>query len=414
MIEIIKPGTKFDFLGRRKPFYIISAILLTISLGAMVFRTINNGSPFNYGIDFTGGTEIQLSFNEDVPMEQVRGAMATLGFGDAEVQSVQTGGERTNYLARIREQVTLIGPELAEKVRQELVAQQAALGELAKYDPAASGDRIYLRFGKEPDQAVLGKVFSELNLNVRSIERTGRPQDYSFTVHMEELQTKVAAHFQQTFGGKFAEVARVQVVGPKAGSQLRNAGILAAAIAMLLIIIYVAVRYDFRFSAGALGSLFHDPLITMGCFSIFWWDFSLSAIAALLTILGYSINDTIVIFDRIREVLRHSPDRDLVKVSNQALNETLSRTILTTTGTLLTVFALLIFGGSLLREFMIALAIGMIVGVYSTIGVAASIMVDMDKILPRLQALLAPGKAAASKAAAATTARSTSSASKNA
>jgi len=402
MVEIIKPGTKFNFLGKRKQYYVISAVLITLSLGAMGVRTVTNGTPFNYGIDFTGGTEIQLAFKGEVRADEVRAAMSSLGF-DAEVQSVETGGENTNYLARIRQQVTVVNKDLATRVESGLKAKQEQLGTLVKFEPTTSGDRIYLRFDKQPDQTALRAVFTELNLEIQGIEQTGRPQDFTFQVNVEELQNRIATHMGATFAERFVEVARVQVVGPKAGEQLRNDGILAAVVALLLIVLYVAIRYDFRFSVGALVSLFHDPLITMGCFAIFWWDFSLSAVAALLTILGYSINDTIVIFDRIREVLRAHKDGDLVKISNQALNETLSRTILTSTATMLSVLALLILGGSLLREFMLALAIGLVIGVYSTIGVASAIMIDMDRILPKLVAFFGPEKKAArgTKAAAA-------------
>ena len=398
MFEIIKPGTKFEFIGRTKTFMVFSAIMLTVSVGAMIVRTYTNGAPLNFGTDFTGGTEIQLSFNEEVPTADVRSAAESLGFPSAEVQAMDTGGDTHNYLVRIREQVTLLDSAGAAGLKKALEAGAPKLGTLLKFDPASAGDRVYLRFDKDPDQAALKGVFEARKLDLRELERTGRPQDNTFTAHLVEIQGKMKAHFSATFGGKFLDIAGAQVVGPKAGARLRNDGLLALLVALGAILIYIAVRFDFRFAPGAILALIHDVIITVGLFSLFWQEFTLSTVAALLTIVGYSLNDTIVIFDRIREALVHSHDKDLAKVTNQALNDTLSRTLLTSLTTLIVVVAIFVFGGSLIRTFALALMIGVVFGTYSSIGVASPMMLWMHRVLPSLKDLLGPDKKAAARA----------------
>ncbi len=311
---------------------------------------------------------------------------------------MDTGGDTHNYLVRIREQVTLLDTAGATALKQALEAEAPKVGKLLKFDPASAGDRVYLRFDKDPDQAALKAVFGARKLDLRELERTGRPQDNTFTAHLVEIQGKMKAHFSATFGAKFLDIAGAQVVGPKAGARLRNDGLLALLVALGAILIYIAVRFDFRFAPGAVVALIHDVVITMGLFSLFWQEFTLSTVAALLTIVGYSLNDTIVIFDRIREALVHSHDKDLSKVTNQALNDTLSRTLLTSLTTFIVVLAIFIFGGSLIRTFALALMIGVVFGTYSSIGVASPTMLWMHKVLPSLKEFLGPDRKAAARA----------------
>ncbi len=397
MLEIIKPGTKFDFIGRTKSFVLFSGVLIALSIGSLVVRTITNGSPLNFGTDFTGGTEIQLSFKAPVQAKEIRKAAQDLGFSSPEVQSIDTGGESIDFLVRIREQVTLIDAKTRDALEKSIAAQSAALGKATKFDPAASGDRVYLAFDKDPDQAALGQAFAAVKLEVQQIERTGRPQDNTFTVHLQEIQGKMATQFAAVFGDKFDRVARAEVVGPKAGERLRNDGLLALLVALGCILIYIAVRFDFRFAPGAVVALIHDVLITVGIFSVLWQEFSLTTIAALLTIVGYSLNDTIVIFDRIREAFAHSRDKDLGRVTNSALNDTLSRTLLTSLTTFLVVLAIFIFGGSLIRTFALALMIGVVFGTYSSVAIASPTMLWLHDVLPKLQSMLGPEKAATAR-----------------
>ncbi len=399
MFEIIKPGTKFDFIGKTRAFAWFSGTLMVLSVVSLFVRTATNGTPLNFGTDFTGGTEIQLAFKTQVPTKEVRKAVKDMGFKSPEVQSIDTGGETFDFLVRIRGRVTLVDKALGEKLEAALAAKADALGKVTKFDPASSGDRIYLRFDKEPDQETLKQVFAGLDLTIHKLEKTGRPEDHTFTVHLQEIQGRMAAQFKKVFGDEFLRVARAHVVGPKAGERLRNDGILAVLVALGAILIYIAVRFDFRFAPGAVVALIHDVTITVGLFSMFWWEFSLTTIAALLTIVGYSLNDTIVIFDRIREAFEHSREKDLSKTTNQALNETLSRTLLTSLTTFLVVLSIFLFGGSLIRTFAIALMIGVVFGTYSSIGIASPTMLWMDKMLPKIQALLGPeNKKAAARA----------------
>ena len=197
---------------------------------------------------------------------------------------------------------------------------------------------------------------------------------------------------------EFDAVARAQIVGPKAGKRLRNDGALAVLVVLGAILLYIAVRFDFRFAPGAVAALIHDITLTLGLFSIFshWLEFSLATIAALLTIVGYSLNDTIVVFDRIRENFEGSREKDLVKLVNRSLNETLSRTLLTSLTTLFVVSALFVFGGGLIKDFAAALLIGVVVGTYSSVAVASPFVIKMDAWLPLLQSWFTPDGVTAS------------------
>ena len=171
------------------------------------------------------------------------------------------------------------------------------------------------------------------------------------------------------------EITRVDVVGPQAGSELRKSGFLSMFYALLCILIYVAIRFDYRYSPGAVAALFHDSIITMGIFVVTQKEFSLQIVAAILTIIGYSNNDTIIVFDRIRETMRFFPNRTIEENINRSINETLSRTLLTSLCTLLVVVGLMIFGGNVIHDFAFTMCIGIIVGTYSSIFIASPILI---------------------------------------
>jgi preprotein translocase subunit SecF len=384
-MELIKPGTNINFLGRQKMFFGISAVAVSISI--IAFATVG----LNLGIDFTGGTEVQLSFNKDVGAAEVRAAVTKSGFLNPEVQNFEAG-DKVTYLVRIREQVTLIAGGKAAELQAAIEAEKDAFGPLKGFEAADSGDRIYLQFDQEIDTEALKGLFKAQGLEEARIQMTGRPEDRRYTVHLQEIQSRIALDLRERFGDDFAEVSRAQIVGPKAGKRLRNDGALAVLVALGAILFYIAVRFDFRFAPGAVAALLHDLTITIGIFSVFsnWLEFSLATIAALLTIVGYSLNDTIVVFDRIRENFDYSREKDLVKVVNTSLNETLSRTVLTSITTLIVVVSLFVFGGGLIRDFAAALTIGVLVGTYSSIAIASPCVLWMNRVLPSLQEWFAP------------------------
>ena len=207
--------------------------------------------------------------------------------------------------------------------------------------------------------------------------------DKNYTISLQQFQTKVQAALQKEFGKSDAGVWNVQVdsatsVSPSVGADLFNKGLVAILYAIIGILIYIGFRFDFRYSPGAVAALVHDTTITLGVFSLFGIKFTLPIIAALLTIIGYSLNDTIVVYDRIRENLVKFKGMDLKKLVNQSINETLSRTVLTSVTTLFVVVALMVWGGGLIRDFALALTIGVIVGTYSSVFVASPLVIKLD------------------------------------
>jgi len=295
-MEIIRPDINFDFLGKRKLFYVISGVLIVVGLLSLVMR----GGP-RYGIDFAGGTLIQLKFEKPVSTADIRTALQGEVEGSPVVQSF---GERDEYLIQM------------EQSSEEL----------------------------------------------------------------EGLSKRVRDTLAQKLGDEGVEVRRVEMVGPKVGEDLRRKGVLAVAFSIGAILLYIWWRFELRFGLGAILALVHDVLITVGAFSVFNKQFDLTTVAAVLTIVGYSLNDTIVVFDRIRENVKKTGGRgDLGAIMNRSVNETLSRTLLTSGTTLLVVAALFALGGGVIHDFAFALLVGIIVGTYSSIYVASPVVLWLEQ-----------------------------------
>jgi preprotein translocase subunit SecF len=216
-------------------------------------------------------------------------------------------------------------------------------------------------------------------------------QDNEYLVRVDQLETDLDALSQRIekalrdrFGADSTEVRRTELVGPKVGAELRRKGFLAVLYSIIGILIYVAWRFEFRFGLGAVLALVHDALITIGCFSFLNKEIDLPEVAAVLTVIGYSVNDTIVVFDRIRENMRKIRKQSLVKVINSSVNETLSRTLLTSGTTLITVIALFFLGGPVIHNFAFALLVGITVGTYSSIFIASPIVLFWDYLKERI------------------------------
>ena len=294
MLEIVKPGTRIDFVGWRRKGFILSGILVGISLAASL---VSGGPPM--GVDFRGGTEIQVGFQNPVPIAKLRQNLDTAGIPGI---SVQKFGEEAAHEYLIR--FPSIGDNDSQRIREILA------GEF------------------EPE---------------------------SFEIQREEL------------------------VGPRVGKELRRKGILATVVALLGILIYIGWRFELRYGAGAIVALIHDLLIAFGALTIFRYELSLTSLAALLTLAGYSVNDTIVVFDRIRENLRRMSRSRFEDVINASINENLSRTLVTSGTTFLVVLALFLYGGPVLRDFSFVLMIGILIGTYSSVFVASPLLLIWRK-----------------------------------
>jgi preprotein translocase subunit SecF len=290
-MEFFHKKTSYPFMATRKRWYMVSAILILVSLGSLAVRGLN------FGIDFTGGVVMEFAFPQAANLEKVRGELERAGFGDAAVQSFGTANDvLVRLLPKEKQDVNVIG-------QQVLAAIQAS-------DPGV-------------------------------------------------------------------ELRRTEVVGPQVGQELAEKGAMAVLFTFLLILAYVAIRFQWKLGVGAIVAALHDPIIILGFFSVTGMVFDLPALAAILAVIGYSLNDTVVVFDRLRERFLSMRKGTPEQVIDAAINETLSRTIMTSFTTMITVLALLFFGGEILRGFSTALTIGIVVGTYSSIYIASAMALDL-------------------------------------
>lgn len=280
------------FMKYRKIAGLSSIIIFVLAIVSLSFRGLS------LGLDFSGGTLVEVAFEETVPLEDIRTNLAINGIEDFQVVNF---GTETDVLIKA-----------ADKVSQ---------GRL--------GDRIY---------EILENKYSDQDL----------------------------------------ELKRVEFVGPQIGSELRDQGGLGMLVALGMILLYVAFRFQFKFAIGAVVALAHDVVIVLGIFSVVGWDFDLTVMAALLAVIGYSLNDTIVVSDRMRENFRTERGLEPVEIVDKSINQTLSRTLITSLTTLLVLFSLYIFGGELIKGFSLALILGIFIGTYSSIYVVANMLLSMS------------------------------------
>ncbi len=370
-MEFFKPRATIDFMKYRAP--IISGSLLLALLG---FVSVFWPGP-NYGIDFKGGTEVQLQFKKDISPEQVREVLDGVGY-DAEVVNVE--GRKNEYLVRVG-RVSSLAPEKIAAIQKSVGKQIAGVG-VDELKVSPGGDKITLRLGGEVEPSAIEQALKGAGANVQSVSRFGNSDQHRYEAHLVGVASEMIKALEDKLGDGAPDAPlRVEWVGPKAGKQLRDAAVKSLLWAVLFIMAYVAMRFDLRFAPGGIVALLHDTLITVLVFVIMRREVNLSTVAALLTILGYSINDTIVIFDRIRENMTRMREASLYQLINISTTQTLSRSILTSFVTLLSITPFLIWGTPVIRDFALALVIGMVVGSYSTIYIAAPFTEWMDRKL---------------------------------
>lgn len=291
-MQIFKKTPSFDFMGKRKIALVFSTLLILASIASIAMKGLN------FGLDFTGGTLIEVEYPQTADLHQVRQRLQESGYGDAVVQNF---GSSKNVLVRLAPREGVSSETLGDKILAELQKDNAEV-----------------------------------------------------------------------------KLRRQEFVGPQVGDELRDDGGLAMIIALAFILIYVMARFEYRFALGSIAALVHDVIITVGVFSFFQIDFDLTVLAAVLAVIGYSLNDTIVVFDRIRENFRIMRKKTPVEIINSSLNQTLSRTLMTSFTTLIVVVAMFYFGGELIHAFSIALLVGILIGTYSSIYVASSMVIALN------------------------------------
>ena len=376
-----------DWMGKAKYFVSLSLILLAVGW----ISILHNGG-LRYGIDFRGGTLVYVRFAGPAPVNQIRKGLQDAGLANSSIQTISdnvlNGGAQNDVVIGIEK--TGQGDEALDAGKQAILdvlhktfGTANTFGKQDFNSTTASGLAAYLT---QKDPLALGtnagdryNQLAQRFIDARDKERSGIVTNFDDLKSVEGATPAVLASLNSGFSlGNFT-IRNVEIVGPKVGAQLRRQAILATLYALAGMLLYIAFRFEWVYGAAAVIAVFHDVLITLGFFSIFHFEISLTVIAALLTLVGYSMNDTIVIFDRVREDLRLMRREPFPEVVNKAINQTLSRTILTSGLTFLTVLVLFLMGGEVLRAFSFAMVVGVVVGTYSSFGIAAPIVVLWNK-----------------------------------
>jgi len=381
MIEFFKEPN-IDWMGKAKYFYGLSGLLLL----AGVISWVHEGG-LRYGIDFKGGTNVDVRFAQPPNIDQVRDALKTQGLGNSEIQAISSGGLNTSNSNEVLIFVEQKGQgEEAQDTSkaQVLAALNAAYGSKDPSKPdfnaATPSSLADLLSARDPLNLSInaGDRYQQLAKKIlayRDTTTNGVLTNFDDLSAVDGATPVVVSALKSNYAlGGFA-LRGVEIVGPKVGAELRRQAILVTLYALAGMLVYIAFRFEWVYGAAAVLAVFHDVLITLGFFSLLHFEISLTVIAALLTLVGYSMNDTIVIFDRIRENNRLLRRESFAAVVNKSINQTLSRTILTSGLTFLTVLVLFLMGGQVLRAFSFALVVGIVVGTYSSFGIAAPLVV---------------------------------------
>jgi preprotein translocase subunit SecF len=379
MIELFKQPN-IDWMGKAKYFFALSGSLLLLGWAAIFLR-----GGIKYGIDFRGGTNVDVRFAQAPNVDQLRGGLRGQGLGNSEIQGISDMASPNSNEVMIFVEQTGAGDQALDEGKAKVLK---ALN--ATYSVSASGKEDFnattpsalsnLLLAKDPLALSVGagdkyQQAARAILAFRDKDKNGVLTNFDDLNQVPGVTPAVIAAVKDSYSLAPFAIRNVEIVGPKVGAELRNQAIRVTLYALAGMLVYIAFRFEWVFGAAAVLAVFHDVLITLGLFKIFGFEISLTVIAALLTLVGYSMNDTIVIFDRIREnsrLLRKEPFADIV---NKSINQTLSRTILTSGLTFLTVLVLFLMGGQVLRAFAFALVVGIVVGTYSSFGIAAPLVV---------------------------------------
>jgi preprotein translocase subunit SecF len=375
-MELFK-NTNYDFLGKKWPFIIASLVLTVAGLASIALK-----GGLKYGIDFKEGALMTVKFAYPPPLDRIRSAMSHSQKirGEVSVQNL-TGSGAENEVQ--------IGTEAQEEGQlnvnrqdmQDVLSATFAQGSAGKLDFNNAGQQALAERLRDPlargGVAMTEPQLQDLARNLleaRDRQHSGLVTDFQQLASASGMNSGIMNTLKQECYLAPFHVMQVQMVGPKVGAELRKKAVLATLYALAGMLVYIAFRFEWIYGLGAVIAVFHDTIITIGLFSLFNKEITMTVIAALLTLVGYSMNDTIVIFDRIRENLKILRRESLESLMNKAVNQTLSRTVMTSGLTFLTVIALFIWGGPVLNGFSFALVCGIIVGTYSSVFIASPIV----------------------------------------
>jgi preprotein translocase SecF subunit len=368
-LKLVPEKTNWDFFSRSKLWLGFSLALMLISLGSFFAQGLN------FGIDFRGGTTIRTESTAEVEVGAYRDALPGLGLGDVVISEVFDPNFREDqHVAMIR-----IGAQDGQQAVANEVLQnvEAALGQLL-----GGAATVLVKSNELTLESVQGVNFGNAAPTAIEAGAGGIVLTYQEGLTAEArgqvvkaLKDQLQADAAVTYAGY--KTVSVESVGPKVSGELIQTAVIAVALAIAAVLFYIWLRFEWQFAAGAVAALVHDVLLTIGVFSALQIRFDLAIIAALLTIVGYSLNDTVVVFDRVRENLIRYKSKDLKEVMNLSINETLSRTFMTSVTTLLALISLFVLGGDVIRGFVFAMIWGVVVGTYSSIFVASAILLRL-------------------------------------
>ncbi len=383
MIELFKQPN-IDWMGKAKYFFALSGILLLAGWTSIFFK-----GGLRYGIDFKGGTNVDVRFVQAPNLDKLRSGLTAQGLGNTEIQTIHDIASPTSSEVLIfvegKGQDDQVQDANRAKVLSALDATfGVATSDKADFNSATLASLAALLTEKDPLFLSVnsGNRYQQLAKNLlafRDGTANGVLTNLDDLSRVTGVTPSVLSAVKSSYSlGPFA-IRNVEVVGPKVGAELRKQAIYVTLYALGGMLVYIAFRFEWVYGAAAVLAVFHDVLITLGFFSLLKFEISLTVIAALLTLVGYSMNDTIVIFDRIRENNRLLRKDSFAAVVNKSINQTLSRTILTSGLTFLTVLVLFLMGGQVLRAFSFALVVGIVVGTYSSFGIAAPLVVAWNR-----------------------------------
>ncbi|MCK5807582.1 protein translocase subunit SecF [bacterium] len=371
-MRLFKKTPVIPFYRWFKTFGIISAVIVTLSLLLFFVKGLT------YGVDFAGGTELQVRI-DGATIGQVRQALSE--YGKMEIQQFE--GKSDEFLIRLPK-ISLVNDVQIKAYIKDVESKIAGTKLINKHYDSEVGDRIELWFDKGVDQTMLKTVGEKHKLPLAGkIEYKQMGDRYIYRILLVGISNKLISSLTTTL--KVAPtLLRLEAVGPKVGKQLRVDAFMSLLYALIAILLYIALRFNYQFSPGAVVALIHDVSITLGIFVLLGITFDLTIVAALLTIVGYSLNDTIVVYDRIRENM-DNPNKgaNLTMKINTSLNETLNRTLLTSATTIFVLVALLIWGGGIIRGFALAMTIGVVIGTYSSIFIATPVTILLEKYIEK-------------------------------
>lgn len=379
-IDISPHQIRFDFMARRKIAGAFSIVLLLVSIGALI------GKGLNLGLDFLGGTQVEVTFQESADLDKAREVLTEEGFKDA---TVVYFGTETEVMIRFHGSLEDVA---VEKVNQALssIDPSATIVDVAKRTGEYES-KITIATESANSDAIANGVTELFPTNLYgqvSVEKQRNGDiDFLSNASLSDAMSQSMLNALSKSAGSEVVLNYSESVDSQVGSEMFENAMIGLLVALAVVMVYVALRFQYKFSLGAVAALIHDVVITLGLFALFGWDFDLTVFAAVLAVIGYSLNDTIVVSDRIRENFRLVRQSTPTEIINVSLNQTLGRTLVTSLTTLLVLSALFVFGGEVIHGFSQALIIGVTIGTYSSIYVAANIMLALhiskeDLIVP--------------------------------